>query len=87
MVHSFFETIASEPHLANVCANNANHCYNPTRSFAQVFSVFFPEDGELDGNVETWLDVIGEGFQFDKVGALINTLILTHRSFDILKFH
>jgi len=71
MVHSFFETIASQPDLANVCANTANRCFKPTKTFTQVFSVFFPKDGELDGNVETWLDVIGEGFEFDKVHYLI----------------
>jgi len=66
MVHSFFETIANEPYLANKCAEKASHCPNPTRSFTQVFSIFFPDYGQLDYDVESWLEVIAEGFEFDK---------------------
>ncbi|CAL8097948.1 unnamed protein product [Orchesella dallaii] len=87
MVHSFFETIASEPSLANQCAERASHNNRPTRSFTQVFSIFFPEDGELDSDVETWLQVIAEGFEFDKKNEKRFTIWEVEKLFRSLGFH
>jgi len=67
MVHQFFEIIASKPHLANKYAKMAGRFRNPNRTFSQVFSILFPNDGELGENVETWLEAIEQEFEFEKV--------------------